>query len=372
MRRLDGEKMKFNSYNELMKCLHEVCRKKKIYIWGASVYGNYLGMLLNKENILWEGYYDNFSVDLNKTYNGKIVKSGKELCECEDSIFVLSMRSYEGVYKQLNDSGVRNEQIVAISNVEVFNQIEESVVDTKKYANKIKKFKGIHKVERCFIIGNGPSLRLEDLERLKKEHTFACNLIFQCYEHTMWRPEYYFFIESNSTTFNTRNNVEYMTNNCKAAFVRGGGSLYSYREDQMINNLYYMKMELPKDIDNMPFSKNCEERVFSGTTITYTMIQMAAYMGFNEIYLIGIDHTFSKIIDKHGKVYSGELDKGKEHAAFLGDYDMPNGSEVYKVESAYRAAQNYCDMNNIKIYNATRGGKLEIFKRIDFDSLFEN
>ena len=362
--------MEFNSYNALMTYLHGVCEKKRIYIWGVSVYGNYLGMLLNKESILWEGYYDNFSVDVNKTYNGKIVKCGKDLCECEDSIFVLSMRSYEGVYKQLSDSGIRDEQIAAISNVEVFNQIEESVVDAKKYARKIKKFKGIHKGERCFIIGNGPSLQLEDLETLENEYTFACNLIFQCYKDTYWRPDYYFFIESNSTTFNTREKVEYMTNNCKAAFVRGGGALYSYRDDPSINNLYYMKMELPKDMGNISFSEDWSQRVFSGTTITYTMIQMAVYMGFNEIYLIGIDHTFSRIIDENGNVHDGKLTQGEEHASFLGNYNMPNGSEVYKVENAYRAARQYGEENNIKIYNATRGGELEIFERVTFDTLF--
>ena len=98
---------------------------------------------------------------------------------------------------------------------------------------------------------------------------------------------------------------------------------------------------------------------------------MAAYMGFKKIYLIGIDHTFSKIIDKNGNVHDGVISKGEEHAAFLGNYNLPNGSEVYKAENAYCAARKYCEMNNIEIYNATRGGMLEIFERTDFDSLFE-
>ena len=97
---------------------------------------------------------------------------------------------------------------------------------------------------------------------------------------------------------------------------------------------------------------------------------MAVYMGFDEIYLIGIDHTFSRIIDENGNVHDGKLTKGEEHASFLGNYNMPNGSEVYKVENAYRAARQYGEENNIKIYNATRGGELEIFERVTFDTLF--
>ena len=37
---------------------------------------------------------------------------------------------------------------------------------------------------------------------------------------------------------------------------------------------------------------------------------------------------------------------------------------------AYKSTREYCDKNNIKISNATRGGKLEVFDRVDFDKLF--
>ena len=39
----------------------------------------------------------------------------------------------------------------------------------------LKTLKGIHIGKRCFIIGNGPSLRVEDLEKIKDEYTFAAN-----------------------------------------------------------------------------------------------------------------------------------------------------------------------------------------------------
>ena len=38
--------------------------------------------------------------------------------------------------------------------------------------------------------------------------------------------------------------------------------------------------------------------------------------------------------------------------------------------AAYQKAKTYADTHNIKIYNATRGGKLEVFQRVEFDSLF--
>ena len=39
--------------------------------------------------------------------------------------------------------------------------------------------------------------------------------------------------------------------------------------------------------------------------------------------------------------------------------------------SAYRAAEEMSYKRGIRIYNATRGGKLETFERVDFDEIFE-
>ncbi len=39
---------------------------------------------------------------------------------------------------------------------------------------------------------------------------------------------------------------------------------------------------------------------------------------------------------------------------------------------AFNVAKEYADQNGVKIYNATRGGMLESFERIDLDSLFSN
>lgn len=57
--------------------------------------------------------------------------------------------------------------------------------------HQLKKFKNIHKGQRCFIIGTGPSLTVEDLELLKDEICFGSNRIFEIYPRTSWRPTYY-------------------------------------------------------------------------------------------------------------------------------------------------------------------------------------
>ena len=56
------------------------------------------------------------------------------------------------------------------------------------YSDQIRKYKDIGKGKRCFVIGNGPSLKVSDLERIKNEDCFAANRIFKIFPNTTWRP----------------------------------------------------------------------------------------------------------------------------------------------------------------------------------------
>jgi hypothetical protein len=111
------------------------------------------------------------------------------------------------------------------------------------------------------------------------------------------------------------------------------------------------------------FSRDIASVVYSGQTVTYSMIQFAAYMGFKEIYLIGVDCNYSK--DNSSISADSYFDKrlfnsGRQYAA----------PEVDTNLLAFARAKEVCDKESIHIYNATRGGKLEIFPRVDLDSLF--
>ena len=44
---------------------------------------------------------------------------------------------------------------------------------------------------RCFVVGNGPSLKDTPFELLAGETTFACNRIARLYDKTTWRPSYF-------------------------------------------------------------------------------------------------------------------------------------------------------------------------------------
>ena len=66
--------------------------------------------------------------------------------------------------------------------------------------------------------------------------------------------------------------------------------------------------------------------------------------------------------------YAGSKDAKYEH--FFKEEKLVATGFTAQVSLAYKAARKYADAHGIKIYNATRGGKLEVFERVDFDSLF--
>jgi hypothetical protein len=102
-------------------------------------------------------------------------------------------------------------------------------------------------------------------------------------------------------------------------------------------------------------------------------IQLAIYFGFKEIYLVGMDHDY-KI--PHTASVSGETitsnadDENHFHPDYFGKGKKWHDPHLDRVERNYAYLENISNIFGVKIYNATVGGKLEVFERVDFESLF--
>jgi len=58
---------------------------------------------------------------------------------------------------------------------------------------RLAALKGKYAGQRCFLVGNGPSLKAEDLTKLHEygEITFAFNRVYNIFDQTPWRPTFY-------------------------------------------------------------------------------------------------------------------------------------------------------------------------------------
>ncbi|MGG7620227.1 6-hydroxymethylpterin diphosphokinase MptE-like protein [Bacillus coreaensis] len=241
--------------------------------------------------------------------------------------------------------------------------IKETIFSFSRNGKDIRTLKNIHLNKRCFIIGNGPSLTVEDLDKLKNEITFAFNRIYYIFDKTDWRPTYY-CSEDDKTIFKSKEEI----NNLK---IENKFFPVNFPWDYKIhfkNAKYYIFKFGDRNVEPK-FSENIVKGIYWGNTVAYTAIQMAVYMGIKEIYLLGVDHNFSKMVNDKGEIVIDKTAKDyftKEYNNDKEDLYIPN---IEVSTRAFTAAKKYADKHNIKIFNATRGGKLEVFERVDFDKI---
>ncbi len=226
--------------------------------------------------------------------------------------------------------------------------------------NEVKKFKDVGSGKRCFIIGNGPSLTANDLDKLKNEICFGTNRIYEIFSETDWRPAYY-CVQDYEVIIRSKSGINKEISSHK--FV----GLSDHAVCPSIDNAIYYKIISEEHYPEPPkFSDNAEKCVYAGNTVTYTCMQLAVYMGFKEIILLGVDHNYSVYIDENGNLV--RQDSVQDHFTKKAGFNILPRLDVTIL--AYKAAKKYADEHGIKIYNATRGGRLEVFERVDLDTLF--
>lgn len=249
------------------------------------------------------------------------------------------------------------------------NKFENTINFNKSnYACSIQKYNNKHRGERCFILGNGPSLNINDLNTLyeNNEITFATNRIYKVFPNTRWRPTYYccedpLIIKEKQDEINAiKSEEKFIPINLKW-----------YHGVNIKNSCKFYLNYNRNDEEKFSFSTDISQQINCRGTVTFTCMQIAVYMGFSEIYLLGVDHNYKRIIDENGKI----IEDNSVNDYFCEGYDDDIKDIVVhdmgQNTRAYEDAKRFCEQKgNIKIYNATRGGRLEVFERIDFDSLF--
>lgn len=230
-------------------------------------------------------------------------------------------------------------------------------------------FKDKHKGKRAFILGNGPSLNLCDLGLLKNELTFGVNSIFLNYEHMDYDPTYYvvedvLVAEDRAEEINVYNGPIKLFGN----YLRHHGITESE------NTLWINVRMRYDDYPEFPyFSRNALKMLWTGGTVTYLCMQLAYYMGFSEVYLVGFDHSYKIPPDFHvngNQILSTSDDPNHFHPDYFGKGYRWHDPMLGRMEKSYRSAKRVYDGAGRRIFNATVGGKLEIFDRIDYQSLF--
>lgn len=242
--------------------------------------------------------------------------------------------------------------------------------DKTKSGKILRSYKDKYKGRRCFFIGNGPSLTASDLTKLHNsgEITFAFNRVYNIFDSTPWRPDFY-ISQDEKMLIGCVNEVDKL--DLPVKFIPVNMAWY---HGIKISNVSWFMMKAPKEDNYKPleFSDEIDRQIYQAKTGMYTAAQLAAYMGFSEIYLIGTDHHFRTSINSSGQVVVDNTVKDYFSEKYNEDKEALYIPNTDASTLTYAAMKEQCEKRGIKVFNATRGGKLEVFQRVNFGSLFES
>ena len=255
-----------------------------------------------------------------------------------------------------------------------------------RYGHKLKRFKDIHKGQRCFIIGNGPSILKQDLTKLKNEITFVVNWFALHEQYSEINPTYYcmaardFFYDSDTNPQLRDSNIQLH----KLLREKTGNAVkflnYQVKPYVESHNLfpghqvYYLNHESFISIYKRGMSQDITKVVYIGpTSIIDFCLHLAFYMGFSEVYLLGCDCTLqyqrSDSVSTHFHPDNPEWGTYKKLPPDA-DYKKHSDRWYDNAMKAYSVVKETFERHGRKVYNAGVGGKLEVFERVNYDELF--
>jgi hypothetical protein len=229
-----------------------------------------------------------------------------------------------------------------------------------KSRTSLARYRDLHRGERCFILGNGPSLNETDLSLLRDEFTIGMNRIYLLFPSMGFQTSCYLMINTLV--------AEQVADDIRALTMPRFLTWRARRWFSAHDDIIYMDTDY-----TMPatFSRDITGRIFEGSTVTYVAMQLAYYMGFEQVILIGVDHSFST----EGSPNETVISEGGDPNHFSSDYfgkgfrwQLP---DLEASEVAYRMAKKAYEDSGRSILDATVGGKLTVFPKVNYNELFE-
>jgi uncharacterized Rossmann fold enzyme len=242
----------------------------------------------------------------------------------------------------------------------------------KKESSKLLKFRNKHSGQRCFIVGNGPSINKQDLTLLRDEFTFATNSFALHDKFEQINISYY--CVSDPLFWRRKGGVPRSI--YEKLLKQSDMILFLEQTGRVLGNLFaqgrvfYMFLDYYHKVRDGYVSLDISKRTYYGHTVIIDFcIPLAYYMGFKEIYLLGCDCDYSlNEAPDFSKAYFYSGDK-KSQEEVSNDTARIVAEAQEWIFSGYRVIKSTLEKENVKIYNATEGGRLEVFDRVRFEDI---
>jgi predicted acylesterase/phospholipase RssA len=227
---------------------------------------------------------------------------------------------------------------------------------------RLSALKDIHKGKRAFIIGNGPSLKQTDLPKLKNEITFGMNRIYLLFPELGFHTTY--FCATNDLV------IEQFHADILTLSMPKFLAWRSHRHFSPQLPIAQLPTFIFTSYTGPGFSPDVRGRVWEGATVTNMALQLAFHMGFEKVILIGVDHNFTSKGEANKTVVSQGDDPNHVSPNYFGKGVRWQLPDLDTSEIGYAFARNAYQKAGREVVDATVGGKLTIFPKADYNSLF--
>lgn len=255
-------------------------------------------------------------------------------------------------------------------------RIEANRSLTREQRNVLKRnavFADKHKGRPAFVIVNGPSLASQDIRRLKGQITFVVSAFWKHEAVLSWQPTYYSLLDTNfftdtpaTRTFHQSLNERIHSSTFFVPLFRGFDAVRKHAFLPADRTFYVAaagSSTIANDLTTITQS-------FAG--VSSFALSQAIYMGCSPIYLLGFDHDYlaNRGVDHH--FYAGGTITGHDNTNVPLVDRVPYDEEMranLSLWNNYRVLKTVAERNRIQVYNATQGGYLDVFPRVEYTSI---
>jgi len=223
---------------------------------------------------------------------------------------------------------------------------------------RLAELKDSQRGQRAFIFGNGPSLAKTDVRKLKNERTFGMNRVYLAFPEWGFQTSYFVCV-NDLVIEQTAADIASLP---MPKFLSWRARRFVQPDEHTI--FLHSTYERPT------FAKDARGRLWEGATVTYVALQLAYYLGFETVILIGVDHSFNSKGKPNTTVISEGEDRDHFDAGYFGRGFRWQLPDLEMSQRAYAMARQAYEADGRQVLDATIGGQLTVFPKVDYNSLF--
>lgn len=225
--------------------------------------------------------------------------------------------------------------------------------------SRIRLLQNRHAGQRCVLVANGPSLNGMKLDFLRSEIVIGLNKIHLGFRKFGFYPKYYVAVNGKVIE---QSLTEIKAMNC-VKFIGSQGASEKLTEGPLT---YLVNTTTPP----ARFCRDIAQGVHEGYTVTHAALQIAYYLGFSEVVLIGLDHRYQYTGQPNeSRVLQGP-DPNHFHENYFGYGQRWDNPDLAHSEESYALARREFELAGRRIVDATVGGACNIFEKADYRELF--